>query len=408
MCHNKCPHCTHAGSFSSAGMVESFVSNAGASLGSVTTLGLYIDNTNKDVHATIVLSNALQQLVNACPAVTSLAFRGHLSPALLRRLAEACPLLAELVIVGAALSDLTYLQSTLMPLLRTLLPKVCSAAFKGSEADFQLPDMSRNTHLQSLHLENWVMETHEWPCLPRTLQHLVCSDLRDAPPAGDMAAGSQSLLSCLRSLQLDSDSCAPLHVVAAVLRVTPALTDFRIACGNQVMLQLDLSEHPAAVMLEDLSLVRAASEVHAALRDMKLVITVSTREDTPESRGSLIARLIGLRKCELVGLHAKELALLIDLLPDVQQLTITGLDDTDNVELLDLAACIRLTEVTLCCCEQFSPMGILSLCQCCPTLQTLNHWGCPELNGPALDECMRMMQKLGLHTQVVAEIDDDD
>lgn len=109
--------------------------------------------------------------------------------------------------------------------------------------------------------------------------------------------------------------------------------------------------------------------------------------------------MTGITKLDVSSIEPADLASLLDKFPDLQELTLRCMLDTDDVELQQAAAAKQLTSLKVLCCYGLTPVGLHVLCQQLPKLCSVSCVDCPKLRQPDLDRCAGLL-RLGTQQQV--------
>lgn len=378
-----------------------FLREVGESLSTVTSLLLHIQDTGGSAVTTAELSKHVGSLLLACPALQSVTLKGSTSPALLRALGLACPLLSSLVMVTND-SDILHLQ-VMMLLLPSLVPNLTSLGFQGLR--HSLPDISANNGILSLafshdpgaiiqslhhppHHFNFSSIVH-WHCLPPKLQHLSVHDIDTGPPTRD-----RPLLSSLVRLELYS-SFPYAHPLAQLLRAAPALQGVIVGSHPSFMrgmlpacIQFFLHEQ-TGVELETLQSrlqppVYSNTSYHVECRD----------KDEEESLLPFIAALpcmTGVTGLQIFGCSLAELGPLLRVFPDLTQLALWSVEKLDDVGLQEVAAAVQLISLTVGACYDVRAMGVLALCQSLPNLKRVDLKSCQFEYG-SVEKCAVLLK----------------
>lgn len=373
-------------------MLEQFYTTAQLPLSTVSHLSLKLHDTSTTAGAAGLLNDMLVQLARGCPNLASLDMRGRLPLALLRSLGEACPLLSALSIsihdTGAA-----YLQET-VKLLPSLLPNVNSLTLPHIEE--LLPDMSLTTTILSLNLAGtWCSCSLNWLLLPPKLQHLKCACLPAAPP---VLPDSMHLLQSLTSIKLTGHVHIQLLTIAQLLRAAPALRSIDIDNSSCVVVPYSIN------ILLFLNTATAADL--RTLQQRRSVLTNPTfqiKHAMENAQGlsqdvlDALPCMTGVTHCSFCRLDPSHLVRMLQVFPNVQNLT---LNDVDDVQLQELILCPGLTSLYLIGCKSVTHVGVVALCLRLPSLRTIHADKHCQLSGPATESCLRILERHGSHVMI--------
>lgn len=384
-------------------MLRAFVQEAGASLRTVTTLGLWLDNDGGSPVTLAVLSIAMGLLISKCPALTLFRLAKDLPPAFLALLGQSCPSLRVLEFTCPS-PDQESLQQLLL-LQPSLLPQVSTLKLTDCSEEYILSDMSINSSIHSVQLHDFcfVSET-QWLSLPPKMQHLFCYTVEVGPPACS-SIGSAALGSLL-SLELEGGYdflSLPLHAFAQILQAAPFLQLVKVRDdmrGKGLLIDCVLNNSTATATATDLALLHQKMGRLNTVQDIIFSINCSKRDASCNSLRPCIALLpmmTRVTRCEVRGLRPGELAPLMRLFPDVGELTLRGCDEVTDVELQELSGFGKqVTELRIIECSRLTPMGLYALCQCLPGMCSVVCHLCLRLDQAALDGCAALLKRQDL------------
>lgn len=365
---------------------------AGASLSTLTSLFLNVEDTGVSVVTAAALDRAMVLLVSACPLLTSITFSGELTEAFLRVLGERCPLLSTLSFVCPVPENPAYLQQ-LFRLQPSLLPHITCLTLDNCCEVSSLPNMSTNISIRTLSLESFsLLNEAEWLSLPPNLQHLECGHIQTGPP---MSTVGRVLLGSLLVLELLYPVLS-LQAFVQLLRAVPSLKEMKSQhrgrdCRIECNISISEDSNTGANLAFLLGRMENPTIGHA------IYVVDCSREDTRASLCPVIATLPILGQaswCELTHATFAELGLLLKIVPNATHITLTKCEVTD-VELQALAVSVQLTTLKLIRCPKISPIGLFALCQRLPRLLKVVGFKCPLLEGTALETCVQLLRQQG-------------
>lgn len=381
-----------------------FLSEVGSALSTVTSLAIYLEDTCGRAASAAELDVVLAMLFSNLPFLVAFTCEGHLSVDLFRHLGQISPHLASLTLISGR-GDNAYIQKVIA-LQPSLLPGINSLTLRHLYPDFTIPDMSGSTSIIHLALPRIGMDSVEWRCLPRKLEHLSCGWINDVPPA---SSDGTHILARLERLAMDDDGSnnpdMPLEALAEILRAATALKALTIG-----------SESNASIFTVSCKFFDSTSSDLLLVQQNMAVLSFKTIIFRIDCTGqgmrapardviSTFPRMVGVAQCEFYHPSHGKLVGLLEAFPDVQHLLLTGYHEMgqDGVELRELAACSRLTHLELEDCNEVSRVGLLRLCQRLPTLNSVSCRRCAQLTEPVMRKCEEWLQSLGRLVKMTAD-----
>lgn len=385
-------------------MLKTFLQEVGTALNTVTKLGLHLTHKSGSYITLRELSLELERLVDACPAVNSLEFEGHMPLTLLHRVAKVCPLLYNLTLSNND-RNCDYLQTVLKDL-PSLLPNVSSLTL--ILLPDVLPDMSCNTGILSLVWHDQVCGDEIcWTHFPPNLQTLTCGEFLAAPV---VRAGTSSPLGSL--LCLDIICCdIRLPVLVQLLHAAPALQQLKM---EQWCVRLDgpiLNFGTVNVSLDAFTAANLqvlSEKFHVLGRPVFKIICNSEEIEGWEAFFSAFPCMAGVKHCRFDEVAYDQFAPLLKFFPNVQVLSLKPVEGFDGEDLQELDVCAHLTHLCLLSDVDVDQMQLLEVCLSVPTLKRISHCACDDLGGPALEEFNKLLESHSLYVEVIDIGEDPD
>lgn len=380
---------------------------AGASLSSVTDLGLFLeDHCNQGFVISAVLIEAMELLAGACPALTNLRFNSRLPNEFFCKVNQSSSSLHKLTFMDPNHNDQEFLQG-LLHLQPSLLPRITTLDFIYCCRNYTLSDMSINSSIHSLKLHEFCFKSEsesEWLSLPPKLQHLHCGRIEGGPPACSGIGGAA--LGSLLSLELDATQsfpCIPLHALSQILQAAPLFQLVKVDNlweKKGYVIYCVLNATTAAAIAADMALLRKKMCNLPTIRDGEFIIRCTGRETISTSLRPSIATLpvmTGVTKCQFGDLLQGELALLLCVFPNVQELTLGFCNEMTDVELQDVAEFgQQVTRLQIVKCCRLTTASLYALCQSLPHMCSVVCETCPRLDQIALDGCAALLKRQDL------------
>lgn len=398
-----------AGSFSPAVMLDAFLREAGASLNTVTSLDVLLQNDGGSTATIYILIEAITLLAIACPVLKSLSC--NFCPIHLPGLSRSCPLL-DTITFSCAEEDHEFLQQFLLlqPSGLPHLTRLELPHYAQQMGRCRLPDMSGAKSILILSMPRCTFDgATRWQLLPPQLEQLHISTLLETGPP--ILSEDRKGLGSLRVLLLEHVDEMPLHVLAQLLRGVPTLLDIQVveAEGKQASVDCRLALSTAADLLT-LHQRLEQSPGMKVIRDAVYYFDCSARASL-RAVLPLIAslpRMTSLWKCSFEGCRLSEFTSWLRVFPNVRVLTLIYMDKMDDVALQDLATCTSLTGLRLSHCNKVTSLGVLGLCIRHAGLRSITCSHCPHLKQPALTRCAAVLKRQIQLTEVLGESDTGD
>lgn len=385
-----------AGSFTPSVLLEGFVREAGAALSTVRELDMSIDDSRGSAGTSAMIIESLQSLANACPTLKRVTSRGTLYPAMLCQLGQVCPELSELFLLPTNKSLEIFPE--ILVLLPTLLPQVTCLGLPEILSDEEVLDFSQHKSVTTLELDDFSFTSElQWQYLPPNLQHLKCEDILAGPPA--IACGRQYLISLLSitmwSTPLPVESLAQLICAAPRLQFIRDQHLFETGDDAALIIVCPLSSESTPMHLATLR-----NFMQTSMTEKQGMISLHICESLTASSAQIVMDAFPcmtlVKICHISDVAHTAIASILKAFPNVQQLELIDLDGLDDRSLQDLAACSKLTRLTLNNCHDVSPMGLVALCLRHPALV---HVCCDltnKLDEADLEMCKSVLLRYGL------------
>lgn len=350
------------------------------------------------------------RLVSSLSALHLLTMHGPLSSGLMHAMGSACPQLYALTIIAGS-GDAEHVQTT-VSLLPNLLPNISHLAFQKHESDYILPDISNNSKIVDLDLEDYRFKTPAaFQLLPSSLHSLRCYTIGDAVPA--INSSGTPTLGNLNTLTLQPNDMNPwigLSQLAQLLRAAPVLKSVAFEDDSgPPSIDCDFDETSnVADAASNLALLLKRTDVDV-VRNGQCRICFDSRESHAMLKPLIdcLPCMLGITQCELRGMVPGELGLLVKLFPDVTHMLIQHTHEfdeeemlLDDEELLCVEACTQLTSILLSGFSKLTSLGLLTLCERLPLLKEVVCCECAQLGEPVLKKCVQLLGRLGKFVEI--------
>lgn len=385
--------CVHAGNFSPALLLKTFVQDIRSALSTVSSLHLHLQRPGNLAVTTIVLQKELALLMAACPTLKSLTLESYVCPVFLQMVSQVCPLVSAVNIQIKQPPDVPHTEETFLQL-PSLFPHLTSLGLNSAYPMRHPPDMSQSRGILQLDLASFHFNyAVEWFCMPPRLRHLRCKAISVGPPA--MADG-RILLPDLQSLKILWNP-QPLHAVAQLVRNLPSLQTFCTETDQEICISISFDCSTG----DDLRLL-AASKL-AFLRNPFYRVNCNkdrTYESEVHPFVDSLPLMTGITRCRIEECYSDDLGSVLSVFPDVSRLTLDLISGMDDEDLQVVGGCSKLAELELTLCWEVSAMGVLVLCQRLPGLGLIRSTLCGQLTDITLSRCQRLLGR-GLEFTVI-------
>lgn len=198
------------------------------------------------------------------------------------------------------------------------------------------------------------------------------------------------------TLELNSEQLCVFEL-AQMLRIAPALQVFnkrsKAVGGDPGSKPIRIICSLGASIAADLAMLQQNMHIDI-LRSATYCFCFFSLDRGPRhpSKLSSLPQMVGVSRCELSSCDAEELLAMANTFPDVEELTVKNSDGVSDMHLQALAACGRITTLTLVECMWISPMGLHALCQRLPRLLSVTVQNCVQIQQHALRTCGELLQ----------------
>lgn len=396
---------SHTAYFNPATLLEAFLNLAGNALGTVTSMDVFFVDDGVSAVNSARLSNAMVLLAGACPALQRFgckAFQAENCTNFLLQLGQACPLLSAFS-VHAEPDNIPFMQQ-IVQLLPSLLPQLSMLCFPSLHGgtNSKLPDLSQHVSIISLKIRSFTFsDQSQWERLPPKLLHLECESICEAPA---VLAGKIDVLHSLLTLLTYEPVEMNLSVLAQVLLVAPALQKFGNTgdClglsdgGDYFVIKCPLSSSSVAS-----DLLRLNDRMLSGLTMSGILRMIGNSDGQSLGPISLLPCMTLVKKCILGMFDRKEMCLMLDKFPHVEELMLWSPNKIVDDGIKDLAVCKRLTCLVLNQCNTISTMDLVVLCKHLHTLRNITCDNCAHLQGHAFEVCATLLeQQFGVLLQI--------
>lgn len=385
--HNQSTCALCLGVYSPSILLEAFLRQVGSALSTVTNLIFLLEDTGGSTFTAAVLNKTLELLVSAFPVLKCATIQGYISQSVLCRLGEACPLLTDLILLYNPRETLDA--QRLVDLLPSLLPQVSSLDFsQHCQGTCMLPNMMGNDSLVSLDIPNYTLSSQsDWYSLPPNLKLLFVGNIVALPTFFTI---HNSILNNLLMLHIGGNTCA--NNVAQSVRNAPRL-EYVSVTGN-------LECNPTVIKASSLRFLHDRMEKGLVINAR---FTVDAKmHAVPHLCLTLLPSMTHVTRCHIVYEEPGDLAKLLAVFPNMQQLFLVSGRDMDDHVLQDLAACSHLNKLDVVKCKNVTPMGVLALCLSLPGLCNISFHDCGRMSSPGLEKCKSLLKDHGVMVDMQA------